>query len=246
MKSKLLILGFFVLGLGFLACGGGTNNDQGASFQALGFFASADETNGDNGTVVPLNDDTGTELFPLFIPIDKDPSTPELDGGYIGLQNNLTTQFIRTVRSECSYVVPGATVSIPSDSFAFTATLQKAPSAGGSSSSSSSGTSGSTTSNKTFAQIEIVSPDVLQFLNNNINSLPALPFRMTAICTVIGVTQAGDVMETNPVYYTIQFVEHGTGTDTVNGDGTGGDLDSFDGITDGTSSSSSSSSSSGA
>lgn len=226
--------------LGLSSCGSTSNNDQGASFTALGFYQTGDGDIGDSGTIVLINEDVpGSQgVFPLIVPIDKDPEEVGIQGGFIGLQNNLTSQFIRTVRVDCSYEVQGSdpSLQIPSDSFPVTTVLQPAP-ADGSAATADSG-------NRAFMQIEIVSPDVMQYLNVNQNYLPALPFRMTAICSAVGVSEAGDNLVTNPVLYTIQFADSpecctGTGTTGAgggfqNGTGTGGSIDSFGSPTDGT------------
>ena len=74
--------------------------------------------------------------------------------------------------------------------------------------------------------IELVSPDIFAFINNNMNSMPQLPFRMQIWCTATGVTQAGDTVTTNPVYIWVRFVdlEEGPGVGPVVGIGTGGDI----------------------
>ena len=53
------------------------------------------------------------------------------------------------------------------------------------------------------------------FLNNNQNSLPEIPFEMAATCFAVGITQAGDVLESNTLNLPIVFLEEttfGTGT----------------------------------
>ncbi|MCC6220239.1 MAG: hypothetical protein IT291_03250 [Deltaproteobacteria bacterium] len=208
-----------------LGCGSATNNDQGTSFLALGFFETGDGDAGDAGTVVYLNNDVeGLQgVIPLFVPIDKDPEEEGLQGGYIGLQNNLSAQFIRSERIDCCYTVPGAdsSLNIPCDSWHFTTVLP-----------ASEGEEPATS----YSQVEIVSPDIIAYLNVNTNSLPELPYRMVAECTVVGVSQAGDVFETNPVFYQIQFAElpeccegvgEGFGGGFQEGAGVGGDINSF-------------------
>lgn len=217
------------LACGVLSCGSATNNDQGTSFLALGFFEGSEESAGDAGTVVFLNEDAAGRLpsqpVPLFVPVDKDTSEDGVQGGYIGVENRMTSQFIRTIGADCSYEVPGAdpSLSIPSDSWYFTAILD--PAAG----------EGDDIRNQAFVQILIVSPDVISFLSVNSNYLPALPFKMLATCTVTGITQAGDEIVTNPIHYQIVFAEFpecctGVLPPTVGfqgGTGTGGSFDSF-------------------
>ena len=126
------------------------------------------------------------------------------------MENRLTSQFIRVVRVDCDHEVPGASIAIPSDAWAMGTVI--APS-----------DPESTAASQAFAQIEIVSPDVMQFLNVNRASLPELPFRMVSTCSATGVTQAGDTLTTNPVFYTIQFADAPEpGAATFVGVGSGG------------------------
>ncbi len=211
----------FTLVAGAISCGSSTNNDQGVSFLALGFFEDGDGDAGDAGTVVYISETvpgTNGGPFPLFIPVDKDPEEPGLQGGFIGLQNNLTDQFIRTVRMDCSYDIPGSdpALNIPDDSWAFTTIVDAASLEGDPS--------------QAFTQVEIVSPDVMSFLNVNQNLTPELPFRMLATCRVVGVSSAGDTFTTNQVLYQVQFSDEPR---TIiqpfdNGPGTGGTFTTFD------------------
>lgn len=217
------------LACGVLSCGSATNNDQGTSFLALGFFEGSEEAAGDAGTVVYLNEDAAGRLpsqpTPLFVPVDKDTSEDGIQGGYIGVENRMTSQFIRTIGADCSYEIPGAdpSLTIPSDAWYFTAILD--PAVG----------EGEEVQNQAFVQILIVSPDVISFLSVNTNYLPQLPFKMLAVCTVTGVTQAGDEIVTNPVHYQIVFAEFPECCTGVlpptngfqSGPGTGGSFDSF-------------------
>lgn len=220
----------FSLVAGAVSCGSTSNNDQGVSFTALGFFEDGTGEEGDAGTVVFISETvpgTNGGPFPLFIPVDKDPEAPGLQGGYLGLRNNLTDQFIRTIRMDCSYNVPGAdpALQIPDDSWHFTTVMSPA-----------SGEPGEVTAeSESFTQVEIVSPDVLSFLNVNQNLLPELPFRLTAICVAVGVTSAGDTLTTNEVLYQVQFTDEPTcrqagfcvGEPFNQGAGTGGTFTSF-------------------
>ena len=231
-RSLVLIAGALLL-LSSACGGGGGANDQGTSFTALGFFEDGDATGdtlpaGDAGTLVFINETVpGSQgVFPLIVPVDKNPTEAGIQGGFIGLENRITTQHVRTVRMDCDYVVAGASINIPSDSWHFTSVVNAAQV-------TINQTTGAqeTEPSRTFNQVEIVSPDIMSFLNNNRNSFPELPFRLTAICRVIGVTQAGDTLTTNDVFYSVQFSnEPSQGTqpgDFNTGPGTGGDLITF-------------------
>lgn len=202
-----------VLGLSSFGCGSASNNDQGTSFLALGFFQDTTGTIGETGTIVPLFTDV---------------ADPTLGGGdgrsvitFLGLQNRIETQFIRVIRVDCRYDIEGSNLQIPDDSFTFSTVL-------GEVGSETPGAIG-------YAGFEIISPDIFAFLNVNQNSLPQLPFRMTVACTAVGTTQAGDTLTTNEVYYFVQFVDFAeccTGDGNTpgfqTGPGSGGDIEFTD------------------
>lgn len=220
---------------GGLGCGSASNNDQGTSFLAFGFFQDSTGATGQTGSIVPLSADISGITVAL-------PNEVELaaDGLYvttsIGLENRMDTQFIRVVRIDCDYSVPGAEVAIPSDSFAYSTVL--GPVATDTGTGGTDGGTGGTTSlgNRSFSEFFIVTADLYAFLNVNRERMPQLPFRMVASCSATGITQAGDVLTTNPLNYTVQFVDVSeccTASDTTdpgfqNGAGTGGDFTSFD------------------
>ena len=139
--------------------------------------------------------------------------------------NRLTQQFIRVDRIDCSYDVQGADprLQIPVDSFSVGAVVPPTPGNVATTTAFSEGVFG----------FEVVSPDLFAFLNVNRNLLPELPFRATATCSAVGVTQAGDTLETNRLNYFLQFgdvAECCTGEPGFqNGPGTGGTLQTFGG-----------------
>ena len=228
--SRVSFVGLFVLALvaGVTACGGGTNNDQGTSFTALGYFMGGDEEDGDVGTIVYVNEDVPLNgSIPLFVPVDKNPDEDGLQGGYLGVENHLKSQYIRVTRIDCDYDLQGAdpSLSLPSDSFNVTSVVAAA----GGDDDQGSGIE-TTGESKAFIQFFMVSPDVLSYLAVNQNLLPELPYRMTAMCRAVGVTQAGDLIVTNDAPYTILFAEMPEGLQIVGGfdtgPGTGGDVSS--------------------
>jgi len=198
-----------------VSCGGTTNNDQGASFLATGFFKVDTGFTPSTGNVVPLFTDTSsTGNDGLFLEIA------------IGLRNNLTKQFIRVVRVDCDYDVPGSFIKIPSESFASSTVLAAAPSATVTDGAAPPVVDANFTSSTRFGFL-VLTTDLYSFINNNKASFPELPFRMTVVCSATGVTQAGDVLTTNPLNYFIQFVEEaevGAGNGPGVGVGTGGTL----------------------
>ncbi len=226
-----------LLGLG---CGGGTNNDQGTSFLALGFASEAGTTANEIGKPLPLASDPaatavgfngGTEGVSFAV-----------DGLYVTtfivLANNLTHQFIRVTRVDCSYDIPGAdpALVIPNDSFNLTMLLGAAEGAAVDTPVDAAAKEKADLASSGAAEFIIVSPDLYSFINVNRNLLPELPFRMNVTCSAIGITQAGDVIRTNDIYYNIEFFDAaecctGANTETggtsggfQNGSGTGGEL----------------------
>lgn len=185
---------------GSLSCGGTTtNNDQGTSFLAFGWSSDGQETNL-TGLIVPLATDQAA--------FNAAGGTGQLDGKtalvFLGLQNRLSNQFIRVVRIDCRYDVQGSSgLSIPQDSYNSSLVIGPAAAADG----TTAGVASANIPNESFVQFEIVSPDVYSFLNVYRNQLPQLPFRMTATCHAVGFTQGGDQINSNDLFFLIQFVD---------------------------------------
>ena len=213
--AKVVLLAALLAGV--VSCGGtGSNNDQGTSFLAFGYFADSTGETGETGTLIPLFQDLPVGGFDGLTHIT-----------FIGLQNRLTNQFIRVVRVDCSYSIEGSNLAIPDDSDNFSTVI--GPSAG-----EDGGEVDPTLGNVSYAGFEIISPDLFSYLNNNQSRLPQLPFRMIATCSATGVTQSGDTLTTNGLNYLVQFLDRAeccTGTGVAGGGGfevgpgTGGDID---------------------
>lgn len=179
---------------GVMGCGSTASNDQGSSFLALGYFTEADREQGDLGRVVLLNRDydmTGSGVQFEVAP-------------YMGLENRLSKQYIRVVRIDCEYDIPGAdpSLEIPSGTFNTAFVINGTDSVEESSSDDTV-----EVINPVYASFSLLSPDFFQFLSINQNLLPTLPYEMTAICSATGVTEAGDVLTTNDAPYYIIMAE---------------------------------------
>ena len=217
LHKKLVISIFSILlGTGLAACGGGTNNDQGTSFLALGYFLIIE------GEPEPVSSIT-VNLFSDNAPGFSDGTT--ISGNVaIGLENRLQNQFIRLERIDCTYSVPGANAgfAIPDDSF-FSSTVLGAQPPGniGGSSVFSTGIGSLTGAGGdadfesddelvrpqvVFTTFPIASAELVQFLNLNGGSLPPPPFTLDSMCRGIGITQAGDVLTSNPVSFPVNFI----------------------------------------
>jgi hypothetical protein len=141
---------------------------------------------------------------------------------HIGLQNRLSSQFIRVVRIDCSYDIPGASplLAIPNDSFNSANVIAAAGTAADTDGGPTAG-EGSTV----VMGFDLVSTDIMSYINVNRNLLPQLPFRMNVTCSAVGVTQAGDTLVTNELVYPILFVDAAeccTGAPVENGGNLGG------------------------
>jgi len=215
---------------GLASCGGGaSNNDQGTSFLAYGYFQpeEPDDLGGDRvgvtGLILPLFTDTAR--IPDVYGIWADGLLAAVE---MGIENRLSQQFIRVDRIDCDYDIQGSELNVPSDSHSASYVL-------GPRVILEDGSGGSTAdeeapdANKVYASFEVISPDIYSFLAVNQAYLPALPFRMTAVCRATGVTQAGDVLTTNRLHLLIQFVDEaefeGVGTRPFEeGEAAGGDF----------------------
>jgi hypothetical protein len=184
VKSRNIILALILVVPTLLnGCGSASNNDQGTSFTAVGYFEDSTGTTGSSGQIVVLSN-SGNGVITA-----------------IQLQNRLAGQFIRVTRLDCDYSIPGSAVPIPSDSFNVGSVIEAAavtrnPTTGEILTlEPSSGT----------LEFTIVSTDLIDFIIANIGSMPPLPFRMNASCSATGVTQSGDVLVTNSLGYFVQF-----------------------------------------
>lgn len=202
--GKLLAATLLVGGTLAAGCGSVSNNDQGTSFLGIGYFADTAGSTGLSGANVLLGSDvsqiSGVQGIAggSNVPIQSDGSQFAV---VMGVENRLATQFLRVVRIDCSYDIPGASITIPDDSYNVSLVIKATGDAlDDPSQPTINGTAG-------YIQYNILSTDLFSYLNVNRNSLPALPFRMTATCHAVGVSQAGDVFEANELVFPITMVE---------------------------------------
>ena len=224
--KKALISSLTVSLLGVaLGCGSTSSNDQGVSLQNIGYYhLPSDELPppGETGATISLFTDAGLGFDGLQWPTA------------MGIFNRLQDQFVRVVRIDCRYEVPGASPSLVIPDDAQNVSFVVNPSVLSPDNPLGEVFQGNEEAFPTivYAGFNIVSPDLYAFLNANQASLPQLPFRMTALCKAVGVTQAGDTLETNESPYQIQFIDESeccTGSPSdpsapgfVQGTGTGG------------------------
>jgi hypothetical protein len=190
-----------------VACGGsGGNNDQGIVFTATGLWRAVEQIDERITCTVPLSTDnalpdtsftlslSGVQAFP-------DRSSPIGDpcGGWIGLQNNLTSLNINVQQILVRYEVPGASIQVPDNPVSFGLTLP---------STSSDTNPASGQPGLVYAQLvgQIVPAPIMVFLNQNVDRLPATPYFMNVFITASGQSQTGDNYTTNEIGYQLTIV----------------------------------------
>ena len=197
MGVKVKKLAGIILGtaIALSGCGGsGTNNDQGTSFLAYGYFASATtSTTGVTGVAVSLLEGSGTLA---------DSTNPQGFGTvvFMGLQNRLSAQFMRVTQITCGYEVPGSSVALYQNSYNASGVISPAGTAG------TSVVGAGTVSSVNFG-FTLFTHDVLAYFSNRINELPQLPFIMNVECYATGISQSGSVFQTNPLGIQVTMVD---------------------------------------
>ena len=197
------LLGLMLLGVALLAsgCGSGSSNNQGVSFTLTGFFESSDDdAAGQVGVIEPLSfsstEDATSDAGAIFT--------------FVGLQNNLSQQFIRTDGVFMDYFIPGASKQPPSSATGLSTVIGPAVSstAGGDPFQSTlppSFAGEGAPGNISKAQVMIVPPDVLTWMNLNRAALPELPFLLVITVQVTGVTSSGDRLDSNEGEFLVEF-----------------------------------------
>lgn len=180
------------------SCGSASNNDQGASFTLLGYFASV--PSGDS-TTLP----TALSGLSILLTDSTSPETAPGAGNFgsgtvlaaVGVQNNLSAQFIRTDQVFFEYNVPGAQAQPPTTNYPLSVLL-------GAADSNLSPTPTSTLpggfnglANRAFAEVPVLPAEIREWLSLNRDLLPDRPFTMTVRTVVSGVSSAGDRFDTN-------------------------------------------------
>lgn len=188
-------------------CGGsGGNNDQGIVFRATGIFRGLESIQPDQITCTEptVNNVIIDAAFTLSIatavdfPNRNDPFGNPC-GGYIGLQNNLSQQFMNVTEISIRYEIPGAAVAIPTHSISFGQTIPP---------SLFEGETSSGQNNLIFAELvgQLVPRNIIVFLNQNVNRLPTTPYLMNVFLVARGISDQGTNYETNEIGYQLTIV----------------------------------------
>ena len=193
--------------VGFSGCGGsGGNNDQGIVFTANGIFRGLEQIEQDRITCTEPNignaiiDSSFTLSISTVIdfPNRNDPRADPC-GGYISLQNQLATQSINVQGVDIRYEVPGASIQIPPNPVTFGQRILPA---------SSDVDTPSGQANLIFAELvgQILPRNIVIFMNQNADRLPAPPYLMNIFFTASGQSDNGDRYTTNEIGYQMTIV----------------------------------------
>ena len=183
-------------------CGNSGSNDNGVSFRFLGVFQEVQDTPG-SPPVLPTADnhpgDTGREISlsqTTSIPNDLN-GDGDVDGGFLGMENNLALQSLNVQGVHVQIFIKGARLPNPvaTDFVPLTITLGPAQVA-----------QTQTATNEAFAQTLFVAPKIMAFLNQNQTLLPATPFSMDIIMRLTAIDDAGDTFDSNEITYTVNVL----------------------------------------
>ena len=211
MRTYKAYIGLAVVALAAVlcfGCGDASRNDQGVSFNLTGYFADSGGDTGVSAISVPLNSNpsvsTDTEASGQSGAVTWSMSLEV----YAGLENHLSGQYVRAQRMHHSYYIPGATVQPPSTSVAIPVLLGPATLEDGSTTSSNSGSSlpDTYTNDSTgYVGLNLVTSDVVAWINFYRDELPETPFVMVVTSYASAVTSSGTEIESNPVEIEITF-----------------------------------------
>jgi hypothetical protein len=194
--------------VGFVCASCGSNdNSQGITFRAVGIF-QGEQQQGE--CQVPTADnqitDASVVLFLNSALVDGGyPDSTSIQSfcrGFLELENNLDNQAIVVDRIDFRYEIPGANMSIPSNSAPVGWRLNPA-NADPDTNPNSFGQV-----NVIFAQLDgqLISSTLITFLRQNQPSLPKLPYNMIIHLTARGRSDSGDAIETNEIRYSVQWI----------------------------------------
>jgi hypothetical protein len=192
--KKLKVLTATLLACFAMGCGSASNNDQGASFTLFGFFSDSDGETGATGYALPLSDLANDEPSGIA---ENNLVT------YLGLQNNLSGQFIRAQRAYYSYVIAGSDIQPPSTSSALSFVLGPVDNDVDSTLPDPlTGSDGQASTH--YAGVPLVPSQIRAWISLHRGSLPEAPFDIEVTVYVRGITSAGDGLDTNPATIFVQ------------------------------------------
>lgn len=210
MVKRMMLGGGLAFALALVAgCGGsGGNNDQGIVFRASGIFRTLTNITPERITCTEpitvessISDTSGQiSLSSTFFYPDRTDPFGDPCGGQLALQNSLAQQSINVQFVTVEYEVAGAAVQVPTNVVNTGITIPS-PSCEGCTSSGQDGL--------VFLLLtgQLVPEQIITFLNQNVNRLPATPYQMNLFITASGQSDQGTNYETNEIGYTLTVVD---------------------------------------
>jgi hypothetical protein len=195
--AKVLLVSLILTALA--ACGGGSNNDQGVSFTAVGFTADQVQQ-GNQRICTPQLFSSQIFLQISYSNLANESVVPQVESfKCLQIQNNLESQTLRAERALIRYEIAGAQTQPPSSSVNFSHVL--GPLVNNATENIDTtlpeGIGPTNIPNNITAFVQVVSPEVLRWMSLNRSQLPEPPFNMNVYVAVSGVTSAGDRLVSN-------------------------------------------------
>ena len=196
-------------GLTLVGCGGTGGgeggNDQGIVFRALGFYSGPTSIDEQQITCTEPNVQTSLIDSSFVVDLDLVNFFPDRNnafadpcGGYIGLENNLTSMAMNIQEVVVRYEIPGGAVSLEPTSITLGTRIDSA---------SSERETASGQANLVFIQLvgEMLSERVLVFLEQSRNLLPATPYALNAFFVAKGQSDNGTRYTSNEIGYQFEI-----------------------------------------
>jgi hypothetical protein len=178
-----------IVALVWVSCG--TSNDQGISFRAIGWIVP--DEGGEIDLENPTIDEGATGPFAFALGCDSG-----VFAKFIVLENQMA-QGINLQRVDLGYRVPGGALNVPATSYSVGARLGPA--------SGQEGGNDFFSAPRIAVRADPISHQQGEFLNQNRNKLPDLPFRLIVVARGVGIADTGDVFETNEITYPVDVVD---------------------------------------
>jgi len=184
VKVKKITLILIVMAYGLVGCGGtGTNNDQGTSVLAFGYFEVGSISDPISFAFGSLNNgeslNVGIGIQNRLVGAGNIVGVPSADGANAGITGTGEGigQFLNITQINCFYDVPGSSIATVRDSTTVGSVIAPGSSAS--------------------IGFPILSAGIKSFFAVRANQLPNTPFNLIANCQAVAISQAGDVFESN-------------------------------------------------
>jgi len=194
-----------LLSAGLVACGGsgGDNgdNDQGVVFRAVSFVRGPESIDADQIRCTEPTTQNAIVDSAFVINLDRERFYPDRNdpfgnpcGGYIALENNLANMAMNVQEISVRYAIPGAGIPIPENSISFGVRINPT---------SSQDQAASGQVNLVYSQLvgQMLPEQMITFLAQNQNGLPAPPYSMNAFFRAKGQADNGRRFTSNEIGY---------------------------------------------